>query len=186
MNLKENLINNLKYGETKFVEEIEKNKSLTYEKRNMENIEIVSVYYETEYDSEFIEEFEFDENENYVGNYKTEGLKRREFILYEQLTPEQRIHLSDFQIINSIENATDKEFTIEEKNRLFVIIDYTISEHQGQESIASISDEIVQAYAENKIDLDALENLKATEILDCAIGLGSFKEHQYEEEDLEE
>ena len=54
MNLKENLINNLKYGETKFVEEIEKNKSLTYEKRNMENIEIVSVYYETEYDSEFI------------------------------------------------------------------------------------------------------------------------------------
>ena len=113
-------------------------------------------------------------------------MKRREFILYEQLTPEQRIHLSDFQIINSIENATDKEFTIEEKNRLFVIIDYTISEHQGQESIASISDEIVQAYAENKIDLDALENLKATEILDCAIGLGSFKEHQYEEEDLEE
>ena len=174
-NIKENIIKNLKFGESKFIEEIEKNNNLSYEKRNMENIEIVTVYYKSKENIEMIDEFEFDENENYVGLYEEEGIKRREFILYERLDNEQKIHLADFDIINSIENATEKEFTQKEKNELFDTIKRAWLKDETNTALSTIADIIVETYARNEISLETLNNADPYEILDCAIGMGDFE-----------
>lgn len=186
MNLKEELINNLNLGESKFIEIIENNKNLSYEKRNMGNIEIISVYDERQNNSKLINEFEFDENENYVGSYPVKETKKREFILYEQLTPEQKIHLADFEIINSIENATDKKFVQEEKEELLEIIKKAWLKDESNTSLATIGDAIVEAYANGEVSLDTLNNANSYDILDCAIGIEEFKDLEDIEEEIEE
>ena len=186
MNLKDKLINNLNLGESKFIEQIENNKDLSYEKRNIENIEIVSVYDEREKDSKLIDEFEFDENENYVGNYEINMPKSKGFELYEQLSPEQKIHLADFEIINSINCATATKFTQREKEVLFEIIHETWLKDESGTSLSTIADKIVEAYGDGEVSLDALDNADVYDLLDCAIGMGSFEDLEDEWEDLEE
>lgn len=111
--------------------------------------------------------------------------KRLEFELYDQLTPQQRIHLQDFLYINSIRNASEKSFTEEEQDRLYVIIDYVCSENETETSNVTVADEIVKAYANGDVTLDTLEKAEATEILDAAIGIGTFEslEEEIDEED---
>lgn len=111
--------------------------------------------------------------------------KRLEFELYDQLTPQQKSHLREFQLINSIKNANEKNLTEEEQDRLFVVIDYVCSENQTEASDVTISDEIVNAYANGYVTLDILEKVNATEILDAAIGIGSFEslEEEIDKED---
>lgn len=186
MNLKDKLINGLNLGESKFIEQIENNKDLSYEKRNMENVEIISVYDERQGESKLIDEFEFDENEKYVGSYEINRPKSIGFILYEQLTPEQRIHLSDFEIINSINNATKTEFTQREKEVLFEIIQDVWLKDESDISLSRIADSIVEAYGDGKVSLEVLENADIYEILDCAVNLESFESLEDEEEELEE
>lgn len=185
MDLKDKIINCLHLGESKFIEEIEKDKNLSYEKRNMENIEIIAVYDERE-ESKLIEEFEFDENENYVGDIKINVEKSLEFKLFDKLSLEQRIHLADFNIISSIENATDKDFSQREKEILFEVIKCAWLKDETNISVSTIADAIVEAYANDEVGLEALENASSFEVLDCAIGMGSFEDMQDEWEDLEE
>lgn len=109
--------------------------------------------------------------------------KRLEFELYDQLTPEQRIHIGDLRIVHSIKNAGQKNFTEEEQDRLFVIIDYACSENQTEVDNIRISDKVVEAYANREVTLDTLEKASAIQILDAAIGMGTFK---YLEEEIEE
>ncbi len=119
-------------------------------------------------------------------NVDEEETKRREFILYERLDNEQKIHLSDFDIINSIENATEKEFTQKEKNELFDIIKNAWLKDETHTSLATIADAIVEAYAENEISLETLNNADSYEVLDCAIGMGSFENLEDNEEEIVE
>ncbi|MCI9016153.1 MAG: hypothetical protein HFJ53_03170 [Clostridia bacterium] len=112
--------------------------------------------------------------------------KRLEFELYDQLTPQQRIHLQDFQYINAIRSASEKKFTEEEQNRLFVVIDYVCSENSTETSNITVADEIVKAYTDGDVTLDTLEKAKATEILDAAIGIGSFESLEEEVDEEEE
>lgn len=111
--------------------------------------------------------------------------KRLEFELYDQLTPEQKIHLQDLLYVNSIRNASEKSFTEEEEDSLFVIIDYVCSENETETSNVTVADEIVKAYANGDVTLDTLEKAEATEILDAAIGIGTFEslEEEINEED---
>ena len=115
--------------------------------------------------------------------------KRLEFELYNQLTSQQKIHLQDFLYINAIRNASEKSFTEEEEDSLFVIIDYVCSENQTETNNVIVADEIVKAYANGDVTLETLENANATDILDAAIGMGSFEsleeEVDEEEEDIE-
>lgn len=114
--------------------------------------------------------------------------KRLEFELYDQLTPEQKIHLQDLLYVNSIRNESEKSFTEEEEDSLFVIIDYVCSENETETSNVTVADEIVKAYANGDVTLDTLEKAEATEILDAAIGIGTFEslEEEIDEEDEEE
>lgn len=109
--------------------------------------------------------------------------KRLEFELYDQLTPQQKIHIEDFSYINSIRNASKKSFTEEEEDSLFVIIDYVCSENQTETSNITVADEIVKAYANGDVTLDTLEKMTATDILDATIGIGSFESLEDEEEE---
>ena len=122
-----------------------------------------------------------------VRNYNK--TKRLEFELYNQLTSQQKIHLQDFLYINAIRNASEKSFTEEEEDSLFVIIDYVCSENQTETNNVIVADEIVKAYANGDVTLETLENANATDILDAAIGMGSFEsleeEIDEEEEDIE-
>ena len=115
--------------------------------------------------------------------------KRLEFELYNQLTSQQKIHLQDFLYINAIRNASEKSFTEEEEDSLFVIIDYVCSENQTETNNVIVADEIVKAYANGDVTLETLENANATDILDAASGMGSFEsldiEIDEEEEDIE-
>ena len=115
--------------------------------------------------------------------------KRLEFELYNQLTSQHKIHLQDFLYINAIRNASEKSFTEEEEDSLFVIIDYVCSENQTETNNVIVADEIVKAYANGDVTLETLENANATDILDAAIGMGSFEsleeEIDEEEEDIE-
>lgn len=112
--------------------------------------------------------------------------KRLEFELYDQLTSEQRTHLNDFLHIYSIRNASEKKFTEEEEDRLFVVIDYVCSENEEETSDVTISDEIVKAYANGEVTLDVLEKASATEILDATFGIGSFESLEEEIDEEEE
>lgn len=109
---------------------------------------------------------------------------RREFELYNELTHEQKIHLADFDIINSIENSTKKEFTQEEKETLLDAIKDAWLKDEESISLSTIADKIVEAYANSEISLDTLDNASSFEILDCAIGIESFEdlEESYSEE----
>lgn len=111
--------------------------------------------------------------------------KRLEFELYDQLAPEQKIHLQDLLYVNSIRNASEKSFTEEEEDSLFVIIDYVCSENETETSNVTVADEIVKAYANGDVTLDTLEKAEATEILDAVIGIGTFEslEEEIDEED---
>lgn len=187
MNLKRELYEKAKLGKSSFLDDLSKNEKLSFDIRDMDNDQIISVYDENE---EFIEEFEFDEYENYLNPIeKNTGYV---FTLYNRLTSAQRIHLLDFTIINSIENACDKDFKQEEKERLLEVISDAYLEDESHTDRATIADEIVRAYANGEVSLETLEEASNSQILDCIVGLGCFdsleeelEEYEEDEEDLE-
>lgn len=114
--------------------------------------------------------------------------KRQEFILYEKLSNEQKIHIADFEIINSIENSTDEKFRQEEKEVLLDVIKNAWLKDESNTSLSTIADTIVEAYSNKEVDLEALENANGRDIAICATGYESFEnlkdlENEYEEED---
>ena len=180
--LKSELYKLARLGKSSFIYEIVQNRELDFDERYMENNQIISVY---DKDNNFINEYEFDEDENYL-----DPLNRNVphiFTLYNRLSPAQRSHLLDFAIIYSIENACESEFNQEEKGRLLEVISDAFQGDNNNTDRATISDEIVKAYAEGEVSLEALENADTTDILDCIIGLGSFSSlEDYIEEDEDE
>lgn len=181
--LKSDLYKLARLGKSSFIYEIAQNMDLDFDERYMENNQIISVY---DKENNLVNEYEFDEDENYL-----DPLNRNVphiFTLYNRLSPAQRTHLLDFSIIYSIENACEKEFNQEEKSRLLEIINDAFQGDDNNTDRATISDEIVRAYAEGEVSLEALENADTTEVLDCIIGLGSFSslEDYIEEEDEED
>lgn len=183
MSLRQELYKNARLGKSVFLEELSKNEKLSFDIRDIENEQIISVYIEGE---EFIDEFEFDEDENYLDPI-AENVSHT-FTLYNRLSAAQRIHLLDFTIINAIESC-EKEFTQDEKERLLEIINDVYLEDENHTDRTTIADEIVEAYANGEVSLKTLEECKATEILDCIIGIGSFdllEEELEDEEDYEE
>ncbi len=180
MNLKTMLYKQAKQGKSSFIEELSQNKELDFSIRDMENDQIISVY---DKDNNFINEYEFDEGENYL-----DPLDRNvshTFTLYNRLSPAQRTHLLDFTIINAIESC-EKEFKQDEKERLLEIINDAYLDDENHIDRTTIADEIVEAYANGEVSLKTLEESGTTEILDCIVGIGSFESLEEELEDEEE
>lgn len=181
--LKSELYKLARLGKSSFIDELLINEKFDFELKDIENNQIVYVY---DKENNFISEYEFDEDENYL-----DPLNRNVphiFTLYNRLSPAQRSHLLDFSIIYSIENACEKEFNQEEKGRLLEIISDAFHGDDNNTDRSTISDEIVRAYAEEEVSLETLENADTTDVLDCIIGLGSFcsLEDYIENEDDEE
>lgn len=180
MDKKIELYKKAKLGKSSFIDELYQMKELDFEIRDMENNQIISVY---DKDNNFINEYEFDENENYLD--PLDKNVSHTFTLYNRLSPAQRIHLLDFTIINSIE-AYDKEFKQDEKEKLLRIINDVYLEDENHTDRTTIADEIVEAYANGEVSLETLGEARNSEILDCIIGLGSFDSLEEELENEEE
>lgn len=181
--LKSELYEKARLGKSSFIEELFKNEQFDFEVKDIENNQIVYVY---DKENNLINEYEFDEDENYL-----DPLNRNVphiFTLYNRLSPAQRSHLLDFSIIYSIENACKREFNQEEKGRLLEVISDAFQGDDNNTDRSTISDEIVKAYAEGEVTLETLEKADTTDVLDCIIGLGSFSslENYIENEDDEE
>lgn len=168
MTNKKELYVKAKQGKNDFIDYI--NKNYKYEILDFENNQLINIY---DKDSKYLGEYEFDENDNYISPIE-ENIGHT-FTLYERLSISQKIHLSDFMIIYSIENATDKNFNQEEKERLFEVIHDAILDDETDTDRSRIADEIVNAYANNEISIEALENSNNCEILECIVGIGSFE-----------
>jgi len=96
---------------------------------------------------------------------------------YECLTAVQKFRICDFLIINSIRNCDIKrKLTTEEEYKLFDIINKTTSELEENIDISIISDNIVEAYGNGKVSMEALEKATGNEILECIIGIGDIEE----------
>lgn len=114
-------------------------------------------------------------------------MAKREFELYENLSSEQRIHISDFEIISAIRNypwetALNPINTQETEERLF---DVWFKDEENVE-ISYIADKIIEAWANDLVSLDTLEKSSRYAVLDCVYGVGDFSDLEkvnFEEEE---
>lgn len=99
---------------------------------------------------------------------------REKFEIFENLMKEDKVNIEEIIIINAIKVA-DEKFTPEIEEELFKIINKAVDCDQTNTHPASIADEIIEAYSNGEISLEALKNADSYKVLDCAIGMSSFE-----------
>lgn len=99
---------------------------------------------------------------------------REKFEIFENLMKENKVNIEEIIIINAIKVA-DEKFDKEIEEELFKIINKTLDCDQTNAHPATIADEIISAYSNGEISLEALKNTNSYKILDCAIGMSSFE-----------
>lgn len=119
-------------------------------------------------------------------------MAKREFELYESLSSEQRIYISDFEIISAIRNypwetAINPINSNRTEERLFDVIHAVLNKDEENTNVSYIADKIVEAWADDLVSLETLEKSSKYAILDCARGVGNFSDLERDnlEEDIE-
>lgn len=104
---------------------------------------------------------------------------------YEELTPIQKNHLSDFSILNSIDTSI-KEIDLETKEKLLNIIRDVWLKDEEHISESKVADEIAKAYENKKVTLTSLEKANNRDILQCVYGYEDFRTlNKYSMEEFE-
>ncbi len=93
---------------------------------------------------------------------------------YEELTPIQKNHLSDFSILNSIDTFI-KKIDLETKEKLLNIIRDVWLKDEEHISESKVADEIAKAYENKKVTLTSLEKANNRDILQCVYGYEDFR-----------
>lgn len=127
---------------------------------------------------EMKKEFTNTEREDKWKNIYNIGLK-----YYYELEPHEKIHLPDFEILNSI-NAILEKPDLKIQERLLNIIKDVWLVNEENLSESKIADEICEAYKNKKITLDSLEEANNRNLLQCVLGYDDFSE--YNEQSLEQ
>ena len=127
---------------------------------------------------EMKKEFTNTEREDKWKNIYNIGLK-----YYCELEPYEKIHLPDFEILNSI-NAILEKPDLKIQERLLNIIKDVWLVNEENLSESKIADEICEAYKNKKITLDSLEEANNRNLLQCVLGYDDFSE--YNEQSLEQ
>ena len=104
--------------------------------------------------------------------------------LYNQLTPIQKVHLDDFEIIHAIYSKKN-DFSKEEVSRLYDIIHSVWLDDNENIDLSYISKSIIDAYVDEGISLDVLENAERSQIIECVQDLDSYENLVEEMEELE-
>ena len=97
------------------------------------------------------------------------------------------MHLSDFEILNSINSVLDNP-DLKKQERLLNVIDKAWRKNEENLSENKVADEICMAYKNNEISLEALEKTNSRILLQCALGNDDFSKYnniEQEEEDEE-
>lgn len=104
---------------------------------------------------------------------------------YEELTDLQKNHLTDFEILSSIDSYV--EVDLKTKETLLNIISDVWLKDENHTSASKIADEIVEAYRDKKVTLKSLQNARSRDILLCVYGDSDFEElnkYELEEDEL--
>lgn len=104
---------------------------------------------------------------------------------YEELTNLQKNHLTDFEILSSIDSYV--EVDLKTKETLLNIISDVWLKDENNTSASKIADEIVEAYRDKKVTLKSLQNARSRDILLCVYGDSDFEElnkYELEEDEL--
>lgn len=120
-----------------------------------------------------IEEFK----EEYIKTSQYNNLKDVKSIAvyeYEELTDIQKNHLTDFEILSSIDSYV--EVDLKTKETLLNIISDVWLKDENHTSASKIADEIVEAYRDRKVTLKSLQNARSRDILLCVYGDSDFEE----------
>lgn len=131
-----------------------------------------------------IEEFK----EEYIKTSRYNNLKDVKSIAvyeYEELTDLQKNHLTDFEILSSIDSYV--EVDLKTKETLLNIISDVWLKDENHTSASKIADEIVEAYRDKKVTLKSLQNARSRDILLCVYGDSDFEElnkYELEEDEL--
>ena len=120
---------------------------------------------------EMKKEFTNTEREDKWKNIYNIGLK-----YYYELEPHEKIHLPDFEILNSI-NAILEKPDLKIQERLLNIIKDVWLVNEENLSESKIADEICKAYKNKKITLDSLEEANNRNLLQCVLGYDDFSEY---------
>lgn len=104
--------------------------------------------------------------------------------LYNHLTPIQKVHLDDFEILHAIYTKKN-DFSKEEVTRLYDIIHSVWHADDEHIDLSYISCSIINAYVDEGISLDVLENARESQILECIQDLDSYENLEEEMEELE-
>lgn len=92
---------------------------------------------------------------------------------YHELEPYERLHLADFEILNSINDVLDNPDLKTQERLLNVIKDVWLKD-ENHISESKISDEICEAYKNKQISLDSLEEANSRDLLQCVYGYDRF------------
>jgi len=139
-----------------FVDKFLSSKSRDYEEFIKENIDEVK--------KEFTEIERVD---------KWKNIFSLELKYYNELEPYERVHLTDFEILNSINNILDKP-DLKTQERLLNIIKNVWLKDENHISESKIADEICSAYKSKQISLDSLEKANSRNLLQCVYGYDKF------------
>lgn len=92
---------------------------------------------------------------------------------YHELEPYERVHLSDFEILNSINDVLDKPDLKTQERLLNVVKDVWLKD-ENHISESKVADEICEAYKNKQISLDSLEEASSRDLLQCVYGYDRF------------
>lgn len=95
---------------------------------------------------------------------------------YYELEPSEKNHLSDFEILNSINAILDKP-NLKVQERLLEVINDVWLDDEENVSESKIADEICKAYKNKEISLDSLEEANTRDLLQCVYGYADFSDY---------
>lgn len=107
---------------------------------------------------------------------KWKNIHSLELKYYSELEPYERVHLPDFEILNSINDILDKPDLKTQERLLNVIKDVWLKD-ENHTSESKIADEICEAYQNKEISLDSLEKASSRDLLQCALEYDYFSNY---------
>lgn len=127
----------------------------------------------------FIRENIEEVKEEFINSDRTDKWKNINNIAlkyYYELEPSEKNHLSDFEILNSINAILDKP-NLKVQERLLEIINDVWLDDEENVSESKIADEICKAYKNKEISLDSLEEANTRDLLQCVYGYEDFSDY---------
>lgn len=127
----------------------------------------------------FIRENIEEVKEEFINSDRTDKWKNINNIAlkyYYELEPSEKNHLSDFEILNSINAILDKP-NLKVQERLLEVINEVWLDDEENVSESKIADEICKAYKNKEISLDSLEEANTRDLLQCVYGYENFSDY---------